>query len=79
MASVSCLIHSGDLPITFLWLLNGVPITDQVKGLSIAQNNRKLNVLSIEYVTYEHMGNYTCMANNTASTSSYSALLSVNG
>ncbi|KAI5745650.1 hypothetical protein M8J76_013118 [Diaphorina citri] len=78
MASVSCLIHSGDLPITFLWLFNGAPITDATPDITIAQNNRKLSVLSIESVTYEHVGNYTCMANNTAAANEYTAVLSVN-
>lgn len=38
-----------------------------------------MSILSIENVQHEHIGNYSCIAENEAGRSSHSAVLNVNG
>uniref|UniRef100_A0A8D8QGB1 Down syndrome cell adhesion molecule homolog n=1 Tax=Cacopsylla melanoneura TaxID=428564 RepID=A0A8D8QGB1_9HEMI len=78
-ASVSCLMLSGDLPISFLWLFNGAPLPAEGGDVSIVQPSKKLSVLSIDALSFEHVGNYSCVANNTAARSVHTAALLVNG
>lgn len=73
----NCLVMKGDLPIKFLWNLNGKPV-EEVHGVSVT-NLKRSSQLSIESVSSEHAGEYTCIANNSAGYSSYTAVLNVNG
>uniref|UniRef100_A0A8D9BNE3 Down syndrome cell adhesion molecule-like protein 1 homolog n=1 Tax=Cacopsylla melanoneura TaxID=428564 RepID=A0A8D9BNE3_9HEMI len=76
--SISCLVSMGDLPISFSWLLNGRRIED-ASDILISQTGRRISQLSIDAVYHNHIGNYSCLASNNASTVSYTALLMVNG
>ncbi|CAH0555675.1 unnamed protein product [Brassicogethes aeneus] len=72
--SVQCAISNGDMPVKFSWMLNGKPIYNDEK-FTIGSFGKKVSVLSIDNLSEEHIGNYTCLAANRAGISSYSAEL----
>ncbi|CAH0555680.1 unnamed protein product [Brassicogethes aeneus] len=74
--SVQCVVSIGDMPIKFSWMLNGKPITEQSK-INTGSFGKKISFLSIDNVSEEHIGNYTCLASNRAGISSESAELVV--
>lgn len=78
MATVQCAVPKGDFPIRFSWTHNGNNI-DLRDGILISKINKRITTLSIESVTAENGGNYTCIAENPAGASSYTATLNVNG
>lgn len=77
-AQVSCIVQSGDLPITISWSLKGDVISSE-PGLTTSQLGQRASILSIDSVGYRHSGTYTCTARNEAGISSSSAELKVNG
>ena len=77
-AQVSCIVQSGDLPITITWSLKGDVISSE-PGLMTAQIGQRASILSIDSVGYRHSGTYTCTARNEAGVASSSAELKVNG
>lgn len=77
-AQVSCIVQTGDTPITISWSLKGDEISSE-PGLSTAQLGPRASILSINSVGYRHSGIYTCTARNKAGTASHSAELQVNG
>lgn len=76
--SLTCTVGKGDLPLKIHWQLNGVDLSTG-NGVVINRNGKRISVLSIENVQHEHIGNYTCIAENIAGISSHSAVLNVNG
>lgn len=76
--SVQCTISSGDLPISFSWLLNGEPLPDYL-GINVGSFGKKMSILNIDSTSAEHTGNYTCLASNRAGFSTYTATLNVKG
>lgn len=78
MATVQCAVPKGDFPINFVWMHNGKKI-DRLNGMSISKINKRISTLTIDSVSAEHSGNYTCIAKNLAGFSSHSAVLNVNG
>lgn len=76
-ASVQCLVHKGDLPVEIFWLHNNRSLVDG-DGI-IIMKNRKVNSLTIDPVSSENAGEYTCVATNRAGSTSHSAVLNVNG
>lgn len=76
--TVQCTITSGDLPVKLSWRLNQLPLVSE-NGVSNAQFGRKVNVLTIDPISEEHAGNYTCLAENSAGSISHVAELVVNG
>lgn len=78
LASLTCSVHKGDLPIDIEWLHNNKSITD-ADGISVSRVNKKISTLSIDSVLAEHAGEYTCLAKNPAGSTSSSAFLNVNG
>ncbi|CAH0555672.1 unnamed protein product [Brassicogethes aeneus] len=72
--SVQCAISIGDMPVKFSWMLNGKRIHNGDK-FSIGSFGKKVSFLSIDNLSEEHIGNYTCLAANIAGISSYSAEL----
>lgn len=78
MATVQCAVPKGDFPIRFSWTHNGKDI-DLRDGISISKINKRISTLSIESVIAEDGGNYTCVAENPAGASSYTATLNVIG
>lgn len=76
--SLTCTVGKGDLPLKIYWQLNNQPLNSG-NGLFINRNGKRISILSIENVQHEHIGNYTCIAENEAGRSSHSAILNVNG
>lgn len=76
--SLTCTVGKGDLPLKIHWQLNDVDLSTG-NGVVINRNGKRISVLSIENVQHEHIGNYTCIAENDAGISSHSAVLNVNG
>lgn len=78
MASVTCLVPSGDLPVEFRWLFNSKPLISY-NGVSTSKIGKRRSLLTIEPVNGEHAGNYTCEASNKANSVNLTAKLIVNG
>ena len=86
-AQVSCVVSTGDLPLTISWSLQGVAKTsekvsqlwDMANGIVTSPMGKRASFLSIDSVGYGHTGVYTCTAQNTAGNSSHSTELKVNG
>lgn len=76
--SLTCNVHKGDTPVNIKWFLNGVPV-EEISDITISRGGKKVSMLNIDSVQAEHSGNYTCLAQNRAGTSSYSTSLNVNG
>lgn len=81
VVTVSCTISGGDLPITTLWLYNGVKIENNptLHDVILEKRGSRVNNLMIESVSAKHIGNYTCTSSNKAGVTEYSAALNVNG
>ncbi|XP_069356515.1 cell adhesion molecule Dscam1 isoform X41 [Maniola hyperantus] len=75
--SLTCTVGKGDLPLKIHWQLND-QLLNSGNGIFINRNGKRISVLSIENVQHEHIGNYTCIAENEAGRSSHSAVLVVN-
>lgn len=76
--TLTCTVSDGDLPLDIKWLLNDRPV-DSYSNINSAKFGKRNMVLSIESVSAEHSGNYTCEASNIAGTVSYSTNLKVYG
>lgn len=76
-ASASCSVHKGDLPINISWYHNNETVIEG-NGVTVMKN-KKVSTLSIDSVSFETAGQYTCLAKNRAGHSSFSAILNVNG
>lgn len=77
--SISCVAPTGDLPLLFEWLHNEKPIDIFSFGVSISKLGKRTSAMTIDSISGQHAGNYTCKATNEASSELYSALLIVNG
>lgn len=77
-ASVQCLVSSGDLPVEFRWLYNSRPVSE-IAGITTAKMGKRNSVLTIDSVTGQQAGNFTCQASNSASSVDFTAELIVNG
>ncbi|PVD26143.1 hypothetical protein C0Q70_13812 [Pomacea canaliculata] len=73
---LTCVISSGDLPITITWEKDGKPIPHDL-GVMIQKHGDYSSMLSIADASPKHDGNYTCHANNAAASASYTAPLHV--
>lgn len=77
-ASVQCVIATGDFPINITWTLNDQPVL-KYHGINTVALGKKMSALSIESVSVEHAGNYSCQASNVGGTASQSTELVING
>ena len=77
-AHLTCIVRSGDLPVSLSWSLQGEVISSEL-GISTGQMGPRASILSIEAVDYRHRGRYICTARNAAGTDVHSAELRVNG
>lgn len=75
---ISCVVSRGDLPLYISWLKDGRPLPTDF-GINVRNFDEYSSVLSIDYVTSHHNGNYTCLASNAAATANFMAPLLVNG
>lgn len=88
-AAISCQILEGDLPVTFLWEKDGVPLNTDTSQHSPSSSQQPLAIanrldefstrLVIELITSSHTGNYTCVASNAAGVEKFTVPLTVNG
>lgn len=76
--SMTCTVGKGDLPLKIHWTLNENELNSG-NSVLINRSGKRISLLSIENVQHEHIGNYTCIAENEAGRSSHSAVLKVNG
>lgn len=77
-ASLNCLVHKGDLPFNITWLHNNKTIKEEF-GILIFANGKKTSSLSIDSVSAEHAGEYSCFVQNRAGSDRHTAVLNVNG
>lgn len=82
--SVQCVVATGDLPLNFTWLKDGLSLRSlgtAVAGesISIRQNDDFTSALSITDISVKDAGAYTCRVQNDAATVEHVAPLSVNG
>nr|XP_015838909.1 PREDICTED: Down syndrome cell adhesion molecule isoform X37 [Tribolium castaneum] len=75
--SVQCTVSKGDYPLNISWTLNGHFI-DQTNGIVINRASKRVSTLSIDNVQSTHVGNYTCLASNSASVTTYTTSLFIN-
>lgn len=75
--SSQCSVSSGDLPIRITWLFNNEPL--KYPDVAVSSIGRRASAISIDQVSWEHVGNYTCIGENRAGGASYTAELFVNG
>ncbi|KAK6620957.1 hypothetical protein RUM43_011256 [Polyplax serrata] len=75
---VTCLISEGDLPLFIDWTFQESEVAS-LNGVTSTNLGKRMSVLLIEQAQYEHTGNYTCRASNSAGVSNYTATLYVNG
>lgn len=78
MVLVTCTVSKGDLPLKIQWYFNGKSIKSGEIGVNLA-NTKRTSQLSIESVTHENQGNYSCVVNNDAGNTNHTAQLYVNG
>lgn len=78
MASVTCIISKGDLPINISWILNKDQI-DRLDGIDTENTKSRTSQLTIESVQAHHSGEYTCIAANSVGSDKFSSFLNVNG
>lgn len=79
--SVSCLIASGDVPLSIHWLHNNKSLDEEYfgSGINILKTGKRSSVLTIDAVHAGHVGQYTCRAENRAGSTQHSVQLVVNG
>jgi hypothetical protein len=78
-AQVSCVVTSGDEPLTISWSFHGDKVTGQNTGISTTNLGTRMSILVINSVGHRHQGNYTCQAKNNAGIQKNTAVLKVNG
>ena len=79
IASVTCMVPKGDLPLDIYWSLNSAFIVNGEHGFNIFKMNKRTSVLNIDSLEAYHRGTYKCIANNSAGYAEYTAVLEVNG
>ena len=78
LLQVSCIVTTGDEPLTLAWYKDGAHLISSDKFLINSINN-KMSFLILTDVGFEHSGSYSCIASNAAGESEASAELYVQG
>lgn len=79
VASITCAVAKGDLPLDIFWSLNSVPIINGQHSFTLIKLNARSSVLSIDSLDALHRGNYSCVVRNKAGFSEHHTELHVNG
>lgn len=77
-AGVACVVSAGDLPIHIKWLKDGSALDVESLGAKLVTADFTSS-LSFARMTRDHRGNYSCVAENPASSVSYSTQMLVQG
>lgn len=78
--AVTCIVLSGDPPITMRWLKDGLPLIEEELDASVLfAGNGFVSTLTINTLAYKHNGNYTCLASNDVGSGAVSSRLIVKG
>lgn len=75
---VICSVTKGDMPFVIQWYFNGQAVRTGRRGI-VLLNTKRSSQISIESVSHENQGNYTCVVKNEAGVMNYTATLFVNG
>ena len=80
---MTCTIAKGDLPINIIWqkdetalIKNSFSNDDSIDVISFDEYN---SILKIEELDVHHIGNYSCLASNSAGTAIHYQMIHVNG
>lgn len=76
---MQCAVMKGDIPLQIEWMFQGRKIEPTHADVIVSDNGKRAKQLAIESVVAKHAGEYTCVASNSAGSTSRSALLTVNG
>lgn len=79
MATITCAVIKGDAPLDIDMMFKGDPIDMNKSGVVISNSGKRAKQLMIEAVEARHAGEYTCVASNSAGSTSRSTILAVNG
>lgn len=74
-----CSVSSGDMPIQFVWTKNGRLVNTNGKNFKIQELDELTSIFSLTRVSLEDAGNYSCIAENKAGSTSHTAFLKVMG
>lgn len=75
---LTCHASKGDLPLTIRWLHNYLPIFAHF-GVLTNKIGDRISLLTIPNVQDKNGGNYTCVAENAAGATNFTANLYVDG
>lgn len=78
MVLVTCTVSKGDQPLNIEWYFNGQNIHSGSLGINLS-NTKRTSQLSIESVSHQNQGNYTCIVKNQAGSVNHTTQLFVNG
>ncbi|XP_043478437.1 Down syndrome cell adhesion molecule-like protein Dscam2 isoform X29 [Leptopilina heterotoma] len=78
MASVTCVVVKGDLPLEVSWMFDAHPLGSDQSDIIVLDNGKRHKQLTIEAVSARHAGEYTCVASNLAGSVSRTAALDIN-
>lgn len=79
VASVTCVVPKGDLPLDIYWTLNSALIVNGELGFTLVRLNKRTSSLNVDSLEAIHRGSFKCIANNSAGYAEYVAILEVNG
>ncbi len=74
-----CSINLGALPVTFTYLHNGKPISEESSDVKIDTSNAKFSFLTLHHIRRSDGGVYSCVAKNRFGSDSATWTLTVNG
>ncbi|XP_066145658.1 cell adhesion molecule Dscam1 isoform X7 [Euwallacea fornicatus] len=75
--SAQCSVHKGDLPINISWLHNNISI-GYIAGMQVTKVGKKSSSITVDSVSEDHAGTYTCLAENQAGKTEFTTTLRVN-
>lgn len=78
MVLVTCAVSKGDLPLKIKWLKDDSEILSGQSGIVITTTKRT-SQLSIESLSHDNQGMYTCVVKNRAGKANHTTKLVVNG
>lgn len=77
---VNCVATKGDLPLEISWTFSSETLDSSLhRDIMTTPLGPRASALTINSVSANHQGNYTCIAQNAAGRAEYAATLVVNG